>query len=172
MLIKICWFLSIPVLGVLLDSNATFSTMQIFFSISFLFYITIQLGIKKSIIAALAMGTMLDSYFSHPYLSNIIINLFIVLPIASLWLKHGDFKNIYLESLSLFLMSLIACIIKIIEADCYNIAQIDPYFTILYLFCSTLFSTIFGLITLSLLDQAAQKLHLTHFQTATIKRGI
>jgi cell shape-determining protein MreD len=172
MLIKICWFLSIPILGVLLDSNATFSFMQIYFSISFLFYLTIQLGIKKSLIPAFIMGAMLDTYFLHPYLSNTLINLFVVLPIASLWLKHGDLKNIYLESLSLFLMSLIACLIKIVEADYHYLTQLDPYFTLLYLFCTTLSSSLLGLFTLSGLDWMAKKLHLIHFQTATIQRGL
>lgn len=171
MLIKICWFLSIPLLGVLLDSNSTFSFMQIFFSLSFLFYLTVQFGIKAILIPAIIMGVMLDSYFLHPYFSNTLINLLIVLPIGYFWIHHGDLKNIYLEFLSLLVISFSAGLVKVIEANHFHITQINPYFILLYLFCTTLLSSLLGIIVLTVLDYVAKTLNLPHFQTTTTNRG-
>ncbi|MCK5834561.1 MAG: hypothetical protein KAG98_02365 [Lentisphaeria bacterium] len=171
MLIRICWFLSIPVIGVLLDSNLTFSFMQIFFSITFLFFLVIQFGVKQTIIPALTIGLMLDSYFMHTYYSNTLINLFIVLPVGYFWIKHGDLKNIYLESLSLFMMSLTAAVIKIIEVNKFHIDTMDLSFIFIYLSFTTIFSTLLGLITLAFLDFSAKSLKLPHFQTTTTNRN-
>lgn len=171
MLIRFCWFLSIPIIGVLLDSNSTFSFMQVFFSITFLFYLTVQFGVKQAIVPAVFMGAMLDSYFYHAYFSNTMVNLFIVLPIGYFWIKHGDLKNIYLESFSLFVMSLGAGIIKIVEVNHFSLNQADPYFNLLYLFFTTIFSSLLGLITLAILDLSAKSLKLPHFQTTTTNRG-
>ena len=171
MLIRICWFLSIPIIGVLLDSSSTFSFMQIFFSLSFLFYLTVQFGIKAILIPAVIMGVMLDAYFLHPYFSNTLINLFIVLPMGFFWIHHGDLKNIYLEFLSLFVISFSAGLVKVIEANHFHFAQMNPYFILLYLFCTTIFTSLLGLMVLSMLDYAAKLLNLPHFQTATTKRG-
>ncbi len=170
-MLKISWILVLSFLGVILDVWSTFPTFQIFFSAIALFFLTIQFGLKTTILPALFIGGALDSYFAHEFASSTLTNLFIILPAALLWKKHGNCQHINISILPISAIVVVSLTVKIMLSNLGGQNLQHYLFLLIYMVQSVITTSILGVIMISWLNSCSERLLLPKFESNHTRRG-